>query len=98
MAEQPQLFEQMLAEVTPDDVGMINYTSGTTGLPKGSMITQRNMVAVAAAQDEVDAACDDFEYVSFLPFAWIGEQEFGVYWPLLQAFAVNFPKKSKPFR
>ncbi len=91
--KQPQLFDEMIAAVTPDDVGMINYTSGTTGLPKGSMITQKNMVAVARLQDAVDAARDDFEYVSFLPFAWIGEQEFGVYWPLYKAFAVNFPEK-----
>jgi long-chain acyl-CoA synthetase len=90
---QPDLFKEMIAAVTPDDVGMINYTSGTTGLPKGSMITQKNMVAVARLQDAVDAARDDFEYVSFLPFAWIGEQEFGVYWPLYKAFAVNFPEK-----
>jgi len=90
---QPQLFEEMIAAVTPDHVGMINYTSGTTGLPKGSMITQKNMVAVARLQDAVDAARDDFNYVSFLPFAWIGEQEFGVYWPLYKAFAVNFPEK-----
>ena len=91
--EQPHLFKEMIAAVAPDDVGMINYTSGTTGLPKGSMITQKNMVAVARLQDAVDAARDDFEYVSFLPFAWIGEQEFGVYWPLYKAFAVNFPEK-----
>jgi long-chain acyl-CoA synthetase len=91
--EQPHLFKEMIATVTPDDVGMINYTSGTTGLPKGSMITQKNMVAVARLQDAVDCARDDFEYVSFLPFAWIGEQEFGVYWPLYKAFAVNFPEK-----
>ena len=92
-SEQPQLFDRMLSRVAPDDVGMVNYTSGTTGLPKGSMITQRNMVSVAAAQDRVDAARDDFEYVSFLPFAWIGEQEFGVYWPIYRGFAVNFPEK-----
>jgi long-chain acyl-CoA synthetase len=91
--EQPGLFDEMIACLTPDDVGMINYTSGTTGLPKGSMITQKNMVAVARLQDAVDAARKDFEYVSFLPFAWIGEQEFGVYWPLYKGFAVNFPEK-----
>ena len=91
--EQPHLFDEMIATLMPDDVGMINYTSGTTGLPKGSMITQKNMVAVARLQDAVDVARDDFEYVSFLPFAWIGEQEFGVYWPLYKAFAVNFPEK-----
>jgi long-chain acyl-CoA synthetase len=90
---QPHLFDEMIAEISPDDVGMINYTSGTTGLPKGSMITQKNMVAVARLQDAVDSAQDNFEYVSFLPFAWIGEQQFGVYWPLVKAFAVNFPEK-----
>jgi long-chain acyl-CoA synthetase len=89
----PDLFDKMIDGVSPDDVGMINYTSGTTGLPKGSMITQKNMVAVARLQDAVDAARKDFEYVSFLPFAWIGEQEFGVYWPLYRGFAVNFPEK-----
>jgi long-chain acyl-CoA synthetase len=90
---QPHLFDEMIGEISPDDVGMINYTSGTTGLPKGSMITQKNMVAVARLQDAVDSAQDNFEYVSFLPFAWIGEQQFGVYWPLAKAFAVNFPEK-----
>jgi long-chain acyl-CoA synthetase len=91
--KEPRLFEEMIDRVGPDDVGMINYTSGTTGLPKGSMITHKNMFSVAKAQDEVDAAQDDFEYVSFLPFPWIGEQEFGVYWSLYKGFTVNFPEK-----
>jgi long-chain acyl-CoA synthetase len=91
--QQPELFEEMIARVSPDDVGMINYTSGTTGLPKGSLITQRNMVRVAEIQDQVDAAGDRFEYVSFLPLAWIGEQQFGVYWPLVMGFTVNFPER-----
>jgi len=91
--KEPHLFEEMWRRVTPDDVGMINYTSGTTGLPKGSMITQKNMYSVAKAQDDVDAAEDSFEYISFLPFPWIGEQEFGVYWSLYKAFTVNFPEK-----
>lgn len=90
---EPHLFDSLTAEVRPEDVGMINYTSGTTGLPKGSMITHKNMLSVAAAQDAVDSASEDFEYVSFLPLPWIGEQEFGVYWSLYKAFTVNFPEK-----
>lgn len=91
--KEPHLFEEMIEKVSPDDVGMINYTSGTTGLPKGSMITHKNMISVAKAQDLVDSASDRFEYVSFLPLPWIGEQEFGVYWALYKAFTVNFPEK-----
>jgi long-chain acyl-CoA synthetase len=96
--KEPRLFETLWRQVTPDDVGMINYTSGTTGLPKGSMITQKNMYSVAKAQDDVDGAEDTFEYVSFLPFPWIGEQEFGVYWSLYKAFRVNFPEKVETVR
>ncbi len=88
--KEPERFDRLISQVSPDDVGMINYTSGTTGLPKGSMITQKNMVSVARAQDLVDAASDTFEYVSFLPLPWIGEQEFGVYWSLLQGLHRQF--------
>ena len=91
--KEPYLFEEMIEKISPDDVGMLNYTSGTTGIPKGSMITHKNMFCVARAQDTVDVAAEDFEYVSFLPLPWIGEQEFGVYWSLYKAFTVNFPEK-----
>ena len=91
--KEPHLFEEMIEKISPEDVGMLNYTSGTTGIPKGSMITHKNMFCVARAQDAVDVAAEDFEYVSFLPLPWIGEQEFGVYWSLYKAFTVNFPEK-----
>jgi long-chain acyl-CoA synthetase len=91
--KQPELYDTMVSSLSLDDVGVINYTSGTTGLPKGSMITHRNMIGVAKAQEAIDPTIEAFQYVSFLPFAWIGEQEFGVYWPLYRGFAVNFPEK-----
>jgi len=91
--KEPGLFDEMIAKITPDDVGMINYTSGTTGIPKGSMITQKNMVSVVRLHDQVDPAKETDEYVSFLPLPWIGEQEYGVYWPLYKAFTINFPEK-----
>ena len=91
--KEPDLFERLIEEITLDDVGVINYTSGTTGLPKGSMITHRNMLRVSEAQEAIDPTRESFQYLSFLPFAWIGEQEFGVYWPICKGFAVNFPEK-----
>jgi len=91
--KEPNLFDEMIDKITPEDVGMINYTSGTTGMPKGSMITQKNMASVVKFHDQVDPAQDTDEYVSFLPLPWIGEQEYGVYWPLYKAFTVNFPEK-----
>lgn len=44
-AKQPQLFEEMLNAVGPNDLVSIVYTSGSTGIPKGAMLTQRNLLA-----------------------------------------------------
>jgi long-chain acyl-CoA synthetase len=82
-----------LEAVTTEDVAVINYTSGTTGLPKGVMLTHRNMVSVARIHNQVDPASDRFEYVSYLPLPWIGEQCMAVSWGLTGAFTINFPEK-----
>jgi long-chain acyl-CoA synthetase len=89
----PNLFEEMIGQVSPEDVGTIVYTSGTTGLPKGSMITHKNMTSIGRFIDEVDEAKETDNYVSFLPLSWIGEQHFALYWSLTKAFMVNFPEK-----
>ena len=40
----PELFEQRIAEVKPDDIAVFVYTSGTTGAPKAAMITHRDLM------------------------------------------------------
>jgi long-chain acyl-CoA synthetase len=92
-SKSPNLFEEMIDEVSPEDVGTIVYTSGTTGLPKGSMITHKNMTSIGRFIDEVDEAKETDNYVSFLPLSWIGEQHYALYWSLTKAFTVNFPEK-----
>jgi long-chain acyl-CoA synthetase len=91
--KKPNLFEEMIDRLSPEDVGTIVYTSGTTGLPKGSMITQKNMTSIGRFLDQVDEAKETDNYVSFLPLSWIGEQHFALYWSLTKAFTVNFPEK-----
>jgi long-chain acyl-CoA synthetase len=90
--EDPDLFESLVNEGKPDDVCHFCLTSGTTGLPKGAMLTHRNYINMGLQLTTVDPLEDTDEYLSFLPFAWIGEQmnSFGV--AMATGIAINFPE------
>ncbi|MEW6350357.1 MAG: AMP-binding protein [Thermodesulfobacteriota bacterium] len=90
---EPDAFETYLAGVTPETTAIIAYTSGTTGLPKGAMLTHRNMVKMAENHDQIDPAFSSDNHVSFLPLPWVGEQMVAVSWNLYKGFTVNFPEK-----
>ena len=91
-AEDPDLFESLVDQGTADDVCHLCLTSGTTGLPKGTMLTHRNYINMGLQLTEVDPLEDTDEYLSFLPFAWIGEQmnSFGV--AMATGITINFPE------
>ncbi len=64
-------FEAMIDAGQASDPAMICYTSGTTGLPKGAVLSQSNFIYEVRAFDKVDPRYDTDNYVSFLPLAWI---------------------------
>ncbi len=88
----PELFDELIDIAKPDDVCHLCLTSGTTGLPKGTMLTHKNYISMGLQITEVDPLEPTDEYVSFLPFAWIGEQmnSFGV--AMATGIAINFPE------
>jgi long-chain acyl-CoA synthetase len=88
----PGLFDSLVDQGSPDDVCHLCLTSGTTGLPKGAMMSHRNYINMGLQLTEVDPLDPTDEYVSFLPFAWIGEQmnSFGV--AMATGIAINFPE------
>ena len=89
----PGLFAKNVATTKYEDLAFICYTSGTTGFPKGAMLSFRNFLSMAANLMEVDNKFEKDEFVSFLPLAWIGEQMMCLSSALLTGFTVNFPEK-----
>jgi long-chain acyl-CoA synthetase len=91
--EQPALWEESVRRTSADDLAIICYTSGTTGFPKGAMLSFRNLLEMAMSLHAVDPKRPDDEFVSFLPLAWIGEQMMGLSSALSIGFTVNFPEE-----
>jgi long-chain acyl-CoA synthetase len=91
-AENPDLFESLLDQGTADQVCHLCLTSGTTGLSKGTMLTHKNFISMGLQLTDADPLMDTDEYLSFLPFAWIGEQmnSFGV--AMATGITINFPE------
>ncbi|MCA1476315.1 AMP-binding protein [Bradyrhizobium sp. NBAIM08] len=66
-----------------DDVAALNYTGGTTGMPKGCVHTHRDMVYTAAANYGISFPSDESSvFLSFFPEFWIAGENSGLIFPL----------------
>src|SRR6266478_6954799 len=92
-ASDPSLFSRNVARGQGSDLALICYTSGTTGSPKGAMLTFANLLSMALSLHQVDPRRQSDEFVSFLPLAWIGEQMMSVATALAIGFTINFPEE-----
>jgi long-chain acyl-CoA synthetase len=74
--QQPDLYEQRWRAVEPDDTATIVYTSGTTGPPKGAMLSHRNITFTCAAlHARMPEPPNTGRRVSFLPLSHIAERD-----------------------
>lgn len=90
--QQPNLFEETINKGHGDDVALLFYTSGTTDLPKGALLSHYNMLTMGRNLMAVDPCYQEDDYVSYLPFAWIGEQMMSISCGLQIGYIINFPE------
>jgi len=88
----PTHFDDEVARGAADDVAIICYTSGTTGAPKGAMLSHRNLIATARNAARCEGLDEDEEVLSYLPMAWVGDHIFSYAQAIIMGFAINCPE------
>ncbi len=88
--KEPEFFEKRMEEIDPEDLSVLVYTSGTTGPPKGAMLTHRNVTWMARAIVYDNPVQDHDDVMSFLPLCHIFERLFSVFVHVTYGYTVNF--------
>jgi long-chain acyl-CoA synthetase len=88
--ERTQLFREYAARVEPDDVLTLIYTSGTTGIPKGVILTNKNICANVQSCLQAYTVMESDIFLSYLPLCHSFERIGGLYLPLAAGSTVAF--------
>jgi len=73
----PKAFDERLAQIKPEDLATLVYTSGTTGPPKGAMLTHANIVWTCGSLDQILHVTPEERKLSYLPLSHIAERMVG---------------------
>ena len=90
--EHPGHFEAEVERGRPEDLAFICYTSGTTGNPKGAMLTHANALATAKGFLAVEDVRRDDDWLAYLPMAWVGDLFYTMVMSLSVGFTCNCPE------
>lgn len=83
--------DAQLAAGKPDDVAIVVYTSGTTGMPKGAMLTHRNMLHSATQVVNIHGlGRETYSVLCYLPLCHVAERSFSTVMQLVTGCTVSF--------
>ncbi|MBN2462281.1 MAG: AMP-binding protein, partial [Dehalococcoidia bacterium] len=89
----PELFDRNVEKGKGDDAAFIYYTSGTTGLPKGAVLTHRALITTAQGFVSRFPLAENDDLISNFPPAWVGDSFFATIPHLLTGAKINFPEE-----
>jgi long-chain acyl-CoA synthetase len=90
----PEYLDDQVARGSGEDTAVICYTSGTTGAPKGAMLSYHNLIAMARIASEREGLRHDDEALAYLPMAWVGDHMLSYAQAIVTGFAINCPEST----
>jgi len=90
--EHPDFYDDHIAKGKGEDTAIMLYTSGTTGQPKGVVLTFDNLVSMSRLSVEIERLREDEETLAYLPMAWVGDNIFSIGQSYVAGFCVNCPE------
>jgi long-chain acyl-CoA synthetase len=93
-ARNPDFFLAEVEKGQPSDTAAMFFTSGTTGQPKGVVLTHQNLITAARMGAELERLTPDEEVLAYLPPAWIGQNIFSYAQPYVVGFCVSCPESA----
>jgi long-chain acyl-CoA synthetase len=91
-ATHPGAFEAAIEAGRPEDLAFVSYTSGTTGNPKGAMLTHANALETAKMVLKAEDIRLDDDWLAYLPMAWVGDAFYTLVLSLFVGFCANCPE------
>src|SRR5271156_3705889 len=89
---EPGFFRGEIAKGRGGDTAIILYTSGTTGQPKGVVLSFDNIITTAENAIAFEGLTDREEVLAYLPMAWIGEHIFSYAQAYCAGFCASCPE------
>jgi long-chain acyl-CoA synthetase len=90
----PAYLDDEMARGRGEDTAVICYTSGTTGTPKGAMLSYRNLIEMARIATEREGLGPDDEALAYLPMAWVGDHMLSYAQAIVAGFTINCPESA----
>jgi long-chain acyl-CoA synthetase len=87
-------FEDEIKKGKKEDLALICYTSGTTGNPKGVMLSHENLIITAQNSVNKEGLRETEEVMAYLPMAWIGDYIFSMAQAFCAGFTANCPEST----